>query len=551
MSVPSRKQRNQPSSRVHDIEFATEISTSLLAQVRQLQALLAEREDTLKTVNLEKSRLELEAEGYAQRIRALDESEERYKDENWALETRTHELMATIRDTSDRETKLNSNLSAINDEKGSVERELEDLKQANAKLVEDHTAAQKANDAELHQMRRNLTSGDSERVAMQHKLDELNAQNQELAKAVAMRLRQHEAESTRQIPQDNDSDEQDNETPDNSPPPSPNKFTPRHNHLETETLRSSLGHAHRMIQNLKSTIHREKTEKIELKRMLQDARDEVEQRRREGTTGGGPSNKRQKVKSESLRKPPRPDLLGAGRRGKAEIEEVQDDTEWEDKSTHDSPPHKTPSKPAPSRSGERSSDEPSDAYQTATEADDAFETANERDTTESEAFQTGIESMADDSSDTEELTETEDSVQRTPRGRVSSLMMAKRTSCHSTASTSASEEEDGFSSPSQTAPRNRLRMKKSVLRKVRPSGEAPMASSSRPSSARNSPATSFEQELPSSEGQSLFAELAELEGGDGEEGGDENFGQSASFEAASQASTPRMGPVREIGRAHV
>ena len=67
VSVPSRKQRNQPSNRVHDIEFATEISTSLLAQVRQLQGLLAERDETLKRVNLEKLRLELEAEGYAQR----------------------------------------------------------------------------------------------------------------------------------------------------------------------------------------------------------------------------------------------------------------------------------------------------------------------------------------------------------------------------------------------------------------------------------------------------------------------------------------------------
>lgn len=557
VSVPSRKQRNQPSTRVHDIEFATEISTSLLAQVRQLQALLAEREDALKTVNLEKSRLELEAEGYAQRIRALDESEERYKDENWALETRTQELMATIREATDRETKLNSNLSALTNDKSTIERELEDLKQANAKLIEDQLAAQKVNDAEIHQLRRNLTSGDAERVAMQQKLEELNSQNEELAKAVAMRLRQHEAESTRQAPQDNDSDEQDNETPENSPPPSPNKFTPRHNQLETETLRSSLGHAHRMIQNLKSTIHREKTEKIELKRMLQEARDEVEQRRREAATTGGPSNKRQKTKPETSRKAPRPDLLGAGRKGKTEIEEVHD-TDWEDKSTSSSPPHKTPSKPGLSQPGERSSDEPSD-YQTATEADDAFETANERETTtESEAFQTGIESMADSSgSDTEELTETEETVRRTPRsrsGRVSALMMSKtrdRSPYHSTASTSASEDEDaGFSSPTQahTPPRHRLRMKRSVVRRVRPSGEAPMAFNSRPSSARNSPATSFVQEPAAPEGQSLFAELAELDGDDGEETEDGNFGQSTSFEATSQASTPRMAPAADSRR---
>ncbi|OAX77131.1 hypothetical protein ACJ72_08574, partial [Emergomyces africanus] len=76
ISVPSRRQRNQQSSRVHDIEFATEISTSLLAQVRQLQGLLVERDETIKSVNLEKSRLELEAEAFTQRLRALDDNEQ-------------------------------------------------------------------------------------------------------------------------------------------------------------------------------------------------------------------------------------------------------------------------------------------------------------------------------------------------------------------------------------------------------------------------------------------------------------------------------------------
>lgn len=552
VTAPSRKQRNQPTSRVHDIEFATEISTSLLAQVRQLQALLAEREEALRTVNLEKSRLELEAEGYAQRIRALDESEERYKDENWALETRTQELMGTIREAMDRETKLNSNLSAMTNDKSTIERELEDLKQVNAKLVEDNAAAQKANDTEVHQLRRNLNSGDAEKAAMQQKLHELNSQNEELAKAVAMRLRQQDTQSTRNVFQNSDSDEQDNETPENSPPPSPNKFTPRHNHLETETLRSSLGHAHRMIQNLKSTIHREKTEKIELKRMLQDARDEVEQRRREGPGAGGLGSKRQKAKPEpAARKAPRPDLLGAGRRGTTEVDEIQD-TDWEDNSIFStSPPNhlKSPSKPPQRRLAAQSADErSSDAYQTATENDDAFETANERDTTtESEAFQTGVESMADESSGSDDLTETEETVNHhTPRGRVSSsLLMAKKAreqaAYNSTASTSASEDEDaGFSSPTHvSSPRRQLRMRRSVLRRVRPSGEAPMASNSRPSSARNSPATSFVQEDPAAaEGQSLFAELAELDGAESEEG----------FEAPSQGSTPPMVPADDSRR---
>lgn len=543
MSVPSRKQRNQPSSRVHDIEFATEISTSLLAQVRQLQSLLAEREDALKTVNLEKSRLELEAEGYAQRIRALDESEERYKDENWALETKTHELMAAVREGTDREGKLNSNLGAVAAEKGAMEREVEDLKQANAKLAEDQAAAQKANDAEINILRRNLSAGDTEKVTLQRKLDDMNTQNQELAKAVAMRLRQHETESTREVVRSRDSDGDDQATPENSPPPSPNKFTPRHNHLETETLRSSLGHAHRMIQNLRSTIHREKTEKIELKRMLQETRDEVEQRRRDSTATNGATNKRQKTKADT-RKPPRPDLLGAGRK-KAEVE-IQD-TDWEDNAGEISPTsHRAPPIMNRDRRGDQSNDERSDAYQTATEADDPFETANEKDTTtESEAFQTGVESMAGESTDSDELTETEDRVNRTPRDRVSSLTLAKardRTSYHSTASTSADEDDsEDPGTPSAgpfSTPRHRPRKKRSVLRKIRPSGEAPMAVNSRPSSSRESPATSFTRESSAApEGQSLFAELAEA-GSDDEDG---SFGPPMQFDAGSPA-TPRMLP---------
>ncbi|KAL2812586.1 anucleate primary sterigmata protein A [Aspergillus granulosus] len=540
VSVPSRKQRNQPSTRVHDIEFATEISTSLLAQVRQLQSLLAEREEALKTANLEKSSLELEAEGYAQRIRALDESEERYKDENWALETKTHELMASVKDAADRESKLNSSLGAVTAEKNAMERELEDLKQTNAKLVEEHMTAQKANDAEIHLLRRNITAGDAEKLALQRKLEDMNSQNQELAKAVAMRLRHHESESVREVIRGNDSDDEDQATPENSPPPSPNKFTPRHNHLETETLRSSLGHAHRMIQNLRSTVHREKTEKIELKRMLQEARDEIEQRRRDSNAPGG-TNKRQKTKADVARKLARPDLLGAGRK-KAEVE--IDDSDWEDNAADLSPTQRA-FRSSRSHHEDQSTDERSDAYQTATEAEDAFETANERETaTESEAFQTGVESIDGDSTDSDELTETEDRVHRTPRERVSSLTLAKardRTSYYSTASTSADEddsEDPGTPSASQfSTPRYRLHKKRSALRKIRPSGEAPMAFGSRPSSARESPATSFTRETSMApEGQSLFAELAELDGDEDEDG---SFGPPMQFDTGSP-STPRM-----------
>lgn len=45
VSVPSRKQKNQPPSRINDIALATEISTSLLSQLKELQAVLLEKDE--------------------------------------------------------------------------------------------------------------------------------------------------------------------------------------------------------------------------------------------------------------------------------------------------------------------------------------------------------------------------------------------------------------------------------------------------------------------------------------------------------------------------
>lgn len=535
VSVPSRKQRNQPSSRVHDIEFATEISTSLLAQVRQLQALLAEREESLKAANLENSRLELEAEGFTQRIRALDESEQRYKDENWNLETQMHELMTAVKDAQERETKLTSALSSLTAEKTGIEREIEELKQAHGKLLEDQTLTQKAHDSEANLLRRNLTSGDAERVILQAKVEELTSQNQELAMAVAsMRGRRMEAETPRPRLTDIEDTMPDQDSPESSPPPSPNKQTPRHGHLETETLRSSLGHAHRMIQNLKSNIHREKTEKIELKRMLQEARDELETRRRE-TNPPGSGTKRQKVKADTFKKPlPRSDLLGPSRRGRTEI---LDESDWEDHTSEASPTRTVRGKRSPGHANDLS-----DVYQTAAETDDAFETANERETaTESEAFQTGAESLAEDSNG--DLTETE--TKRTPRqgstrpkkapSQLFTSRPGDRISYLSTASTSDDDDSEEVHTPVQSQ-RSRIRVSRGGFRRIRPSGEAPMASSvHETSSAQNSPASSFQHENAAPMGQSLFAELEEL----GSPGSDGDFGTPIrSTHMLSQPSTP-------------
>ena len=536
VSVPSRKQRNQPTSRAGDIQFAADISTSLLVQVRQLQAALAERDESLKTIGLEKSRLEAEAEGFSHRLRALDESEQRYKDENWNLETQTHEMIAAAKEAADREKKLNASLAAALTEKTRVQNDLDEIRVAHGKLSEDHTAATKFHDSEIHSLRRNLEVADVERDSLQKKIDELTSQNQELAKAIASRSRSQELDGDRDFSLGEEDDSKMTITPEHSPPPSPTKATPRHGALETETLRSSLHHAHRMIQNLKGNIHREKTEKIDLKRMLQDARDELEQRRAE-SEGFGSGSKRQKTKPEVFKRPVRPNMLGGSRRTRTDID--VDEPDWEDHAEDGSPSRAgltRTSAPNAGLAGGNTIDF-SDAYHTANETEGAFETANERETTESEDFQTGAESLAGESTDESTETETEGRVDRKSTIRASrpsalGTASGKRNSYLSTASTSAGEDEIDTRTRSQTQPlRYRLKM-----------GRVPNARQSRNNTPRGGPVNP--QDSPASPStsppaveQSLFAELGEFNGGGSEFS---TPGRASVFSSKSTPGAPHM-----------
>lgn len=530
--MPNRRQRNQPSSRVHDIEFATEISTSLLQQVRNLQAMLNEKEEIIKSVTREKSRLEIEAEGFHQRLRSLDESEHRYKDENWNLETQIHEYIAQAKEAADREKRLNHSINQLQADKSNAQKELDDIKLSHAKLFDEHAASVKHHDLELNSAKRNMSMAENERGALQRRVDDLAGQNQELARAVAhQRGRLDERDQGRGVSDGDFETADDNVTPEHSPPPSPIKGTPRHSLLESETLKSSLHHAHRMIQSLKGNIHREKTEKLELKRMLQDARDELDSRRTEMGSGNGKRSR--KVDSREFKKPLRPAQLGGIRNSRSET--FIEDANWEEDDGQKSPSHfasigaVTLGGSARNPSGANET-ESSDQFDTANETSDAaFETANERGT-ETEDFQTGVEEM----SGSDELTETEgDSIFN---HRNSALNQpGNRRSFQSTASNSGDEYSYG---DLRTPQPQRLKLKVSrggINRRSRNVSEEPSFHGSPASFASSNNGT------PLRAGQSLFAELGNLSDEDESILGTPNRSQygSPSATPASRPSTAK------------
>ena len=497
LNVP-RKQRNQAASRAQDLDFAAEITTSLIDQVKQLQAALAERDESLKTANSEKSRLEQETTGLSMRLKSLDENEQRYKDENWNLETQTHEMMATIKESAAREQKLRQALTLAASEKNTTQHELEEVQQSHGKLTEDFDALRKSHDTELGNLQRSLKTADEEREAMLRKHEDLISQNQELAKGLAGRFRDAQNPLDGEAPLADDEAPPDRSDTEYSPPPSPSKLGGRHSALETETLRSSLHHAHRMIQSLKKDMNREKIENRDLKRALQDAKDEVDMRR------GGHDSKKQKMKNqqEATKRQARSGMLGSSRNGKTDI--LVDDEDWQELN---SPiPSVERSRKFTVIPGAFDSDQP-------TETEDGFETANEANTT-TDAFETGAESMAGETSDDGNETETGLTRGNTVRAGVSRpSMTAQRASFHSTASTS--DDDDDYQSrktPVQSLPQKyRLRIGRNA-RRSRFGSEQP--GSSAPSSAQGSPASFVDNSEQG--GQSLFNELNGVDDADGD-----------------------------------
>ena len=505
MNVP-RKQRNQASNSDH-IEFAAEITTSLLGQVRHLQAVLAERDEALKNTTLERSRLEQEAEGFHKRLRHHDDSEQRYKDENWNLETQLQDLLSQHKDATTREQKHQQNLVQLTAERSAYEKELQDLQQNHGKAYEEHIALRKHHESEIADLRKAAHQGDLEQTALQRKLEELTSQNNDLARGLAGRMRDDRGGKDNEAHVPAETFPMDFSDTDHSPPPSPSKGGQRQSALESETLKSSLNHAHRMIQNLKSNINRERAEKQDLKRMLQEARDDVDISQAES------QGKKQKTKSQTdVRKLGRTGL-GASRSAKTDVLiDPALDPDWEDNEER-TPQSKSGAKTFTSwRPSPVARQESSDAYQTATENSDAFETANERDTTDNDAFQTGAESLAGDSSETETETEKVATRSNTIRGpklpQPISTKAGDRRSFQSTASTS-DEDEKQLQTPIQGQPQ-RFRLK--MNRRPRTPSGAP--GSSAPSSSKNSPASFVN--AGGDINQSLFAELENISGDEAE-----------------------------------
>lgn len=263
---------------------------------------------------------------------------------------------------------------------------IESLKLKNTEVSASLAESKTKYENEMSSLRRSHSGLHRDRSELQRHVDELKI---ELSKRPEPQADDFdETMDLHDIPEREESVTPHNLTPSNSPQLSPIKNTPSRNApLELETTKSSLHHAHRMVTNLRNNLHREKTEKLELKRLLAAAQDEVEQLRNKGS-GSKRAGKRPALRRSVV------DMLGNNRKAREEVS-VHDnqllDVAWNDEE------------------GSSQASSQSQAYVTAPEyeSDSAFVTATEHEMDEDDTdYRTGMESQPD-SEDDGELTETE------------------------------------------------------------------------------------------------------------------------------------------------
>ncbi|KAJ7689390.1 hypothetical protein B0H17DRAFT_1331737 [Mycena rosella] len=95
VAAQSRRAKNA-AHRADDVEFAFEIGSGLLTEVRRLQSLLGERDKAIQDMKEEKDDLEKSVEGLRAALRQQETSADKYKEENWNLEVTLQDLRTQL-----------------------------------------------------------------------------------------------------------------------------------------------------------------------------------------------------------------------------------------------------------------------------------------------------------------------------------------------------------------------------------------------------------------------------------------------------------------------
>ncbi|KAI0822893.1 hypothetical protein BC628DRAFT_1521193 [Trametes gibbosa] len=294
----SRRAKNA-AHRADDVEFAFEIGSGLLTEVRRLQSLLGERDKAIQDMKEEKDDLEKTVENLRGALRQQEQSADKFKEENWNLEVTLQELRTQVGDAQ-------STAQRFEGENKRLARQLTQAREAadqhKNEAERQHTAFEELkakHETDVAQARKHAAGLQRDKSDLQQALDSMKAeatkQSRRLPRFGSPLTPNGATASGVATPAQDEDDvfsvagasthtrkKLDNsglfppdgfDFADESPDPSPSRpfLAPNHPSNEIEILQQRLAHAQRQITTLKGTLQREKELRMDYRRKLESS----------------------------------------------------------------------------------------------------------------------------------------------------------------------------------------------------------------------------------------------------------------------------------------
>lgn len=261
---------------------------------------------------------------------------ERLKEDTWNLELAKQELTMNVTELQQNLNRMSTEQARLMKHVNDLSTEMERMRDKEEKLNQTIEDMKTRHEHDMSLIRRHAAGLQREKVDQAKQIETLMS---ELAIAKAQTRINKRSMSDLQVVTKTDridsaspdTSDKEHASPKASPPSSPRQTSGGNQMLEVETLKTSLAHAHRMVSNLRSTLHREKTEKFELKKLLAESQETIEQMQNDprmwvdaggrGAAEGTPRRSQHKKKRRTAARKAR--AVGSRRQ-----EEGENDEEW-------------------------------------------------------------------------------------------------------------------------------------------------------------------------------------------------------------------------------
>ncbi|KAI7851884.1 meiotic cell cortex C-terminal pleckstrin homology-domain-containing protein [Circinella umbellata] len=277
---PTMKNNNN-----NDMELAAEIGQGLLSEVRKMQSLLHQKEDTLMTLEHEKLEQEHQIDSLTKQLKQKTDREDQMNEEIWNLELAKQELMQQVQDLSrDLSKSLVEQNKLVQQERLS----LTELDQLHSQQLLWNEKTEEY-EQEIASLRRTITQlrREIKNLEQKHKQVTLLKESHAITKSNCSDMEEEEKNGDQNqlpVPQQQQQEQPFSSQVDTytlqksieSATSKNDQYVLDKLRLEISTLQDSLNHAHEIISVLEQDLKHERGDRQEIRQLLQEAQETIE-----------------------------------------------------------------------------------------------------------------------------------------------------------------------------------------------------------------------------------------------------------------------------------